>query len=70
VPDRVGQVFSDGPDRHEILQLAPPKLQEGAAGDPRLIRRARDNTRGMLESLLRSLGFERFEIRFATEPGT
>lgn len=70
VLDRVGGLFTDGGDERDVYLLAERKLREGAAADPRLLERARANTRQMLESLLGSLGFTSVTVQFAPTPGT
>jgi hypothetical protein len=65
VLDRVEDALSDRPgDEQPLYQLAEDKLAEAAAADPELIRTAERNTRGMLQGLLRGLGFERITINF------
>ena len=44
--------------------LAEQKLPEAAAADPALLERAEENTRSMLEGMMRGLGFERVTVRF------
>jgi hypothetical protein len=64
--DRVEDAFSDRPgDEQPLYQLAEDKLREAAAAEPELRRTAERNTRAMLEGMLRGLGFERVEVRFA-----
>ena len=70
VLDRVGGLFTDGPEEKDVYTLAQRKLQEGAAADPRLLEKAQTNTRQMLVSLLGSLGFTTVNIEFAGAPGT
>ncbi len=58
--------FSDRPgDEQPLYQLAEEKLTEAAAAEPQLRRTAERNTRAMLQGMLRGLGFERVEVRFA-----
>jgi hypothetical protein len=67
VINRVGDVFGDDPNRQQQLyQLAEDKITE-AAELSELRSRAETNTRAMLESLLRQLGYERVTITF-TQP--
>ncbi len=64
--DRVEDAFSDRPgDEQPLYQLAEDKLREAGAAEPELRRTAERNTRAMLEGMLRGLGFERVEVRFA-----
>jgi len=64
--DRLGDAFSDdgGADQQAIYVLAEQKLREAAAADPALLERAEENTRTMLEGMMRGLGFERVTVRF------
>lgn len=64
--DRIGDLLGDdaGDDR-ELYRLAEERLAAAARDGSGLLARAERNTRTMLTSLLRSLGFERIEIRFA-----
>jgi hypothetical protein len=63
--DRVGDLFADNPgDEQPLYQLATRKLAEAARSDPELRRRAEQNTRAMLEGMMRGLGFERVTVRF------
>jgi len=67
--DRVADAFGDDPvDDQGLYVLAERKLREAAAADAALQRMAQRNTRAMLEGLLRGLGFERIDIRFARAP--
>jgi hypothetical protein len=70
--DRVGDAFGDGgaDEERQLLQLAQRKLAEAARANPDLLRLAERNTRAMLESLMRGLGFERVTVRFAPAPPT
>lgn len=51
----------------QLYQLAVEKI-ETAAQQSELLERARENTRIKLEGMMRSLGFERVTINFATNP--
>jgi hypothetical protein len=63
--DRIGEIFADNPgDEQPLYQLATRKLAEAARSDPVLRRRAEQNTRSMLEGMMRGLGFERVTVRF------
>ena len=64
--DRIGDLLGDdaGDDRG-LYRLAQQKLASAARDGSGLLARAERNTRAMLTSLLRSLGFTRIEIRFA-----
>jgi hypothetical protein len=63
--DRLQGVAGDGGDDAEFYRLAEDKLAAAARDGSGLLARAEANTRAMLVSLLRSLGFTRVEIRFA-----
>lgn len=68
VLDRVGQVFSDQPvDDQKLYVRAEQRLAEAAAASD-LRNVAEKNTRSMLESLLRSLGFENITVIFEAPP--
>lgn len=63
--NEIGLLFQDERDtEREAYLLAERKLNEAAADGSGLVERAEANTRAMLESLLRSLGFTAVEIRF------
>jgi hypothetical protein len=66
VLDRVGDALSDdgGADQQQLYVLAERKLAEAAAADPEILARAEENTRSMLEGMMRGLGFERVTVRF------
>jgi hypothetical protein len=64
--NRVGSVFSgEGDYYREVTLAAEQRLDEAARANGDLADRAEENTAAMLQSLLRSLGYERIEIRFA-----
>jgi hypothetical protein len=63
--DRLQSLAGDGGDDAELYRLAEQKLAAAARDGSGLLARAEANTRSMLISLLRSLGFTRIEIRFA-----
>ena len=63
--DRVGDAIDADPDeQRKLLALAQRKLGEAARADRSLRVSAERNTRDMLTSLLRGLGFERITVRF------
>ena len=66
VLDRVGDALSDdgGADQQQLYVLAERKLADAAAADPQILQRAEENTRSMLEGMMRGLGFERVTVRF------
>lgn len=62
--NRIGDLFKNDPNRQQQLyQLAEDKLA-AAARDSELQARAERNTRAMLESMLKSLGYEKVTITF------
>jgi hypothetical protein len=62
--NRISGVFSDNPTSEQGLrQVAEDKIAAAAAATD-LTERAEQNTRAMLESMLRSLGFEQIDVRF------
>jgi Protein of unknown function (DUF4230) len=63
--NEIAGLFSDDPNYQlELNRLAEEKLAEAARNGSGLVTRAEGNTREMLESLLRSLGFTRVDVRF------
>jgi hypothetical protein len=63
--DRVASLFQDNPtSERELYLLSEQKLRAAAQNDSGLLARAEQNTRRMLTSLLRALGFERVTITF------
>lgn len=67
--DRVGSVFSDSPTGERHLYLLAQKKMQGAAEEGDIVRRAEQNTRAMLDSMLRSLGFTEVRVDFSPPPG-
>jgi hypothetical protein len=66
--DRVSDFFSSSPqNQQELYTLSEKKIAEAAATSD-LRTRADQNTRTMLEGLLRSLGFTTVIIEYADEP--
>ena len=66
--DRLGSVLSDNPtSERELYQLAQAKMQAAAAQSD-LRDRAERNTRAMLESMLRSLGYTDVTVTFRDPP--
>jgi hypothetical protein len=64
--DRLQALLGDDTgDDSELYRLAEEKLSAAARDGSGLLARAERNTRTMLVGLLRALGFERVEIRFA-----
>jgi Protein of unknown function (DUF4230) len=65
--NEIGGLFSDDPNyQQELYRLAEDKMATAARQGSGIARRAEENTRGMLESLLRSLGFTSVTIRFSS----
>ncbi|MFE3139802.1 DUF4230 domain-containing protein [Streptomyces scopuliridis] len=63
--DRLGDLFSDNPaDEHAVNKLAARHIGD-AAKDSELTVRAEKNTTGMLQGLLRSLGFTEVKVVYA-----
>jgi Protein of unknown function (DUF4230) len=63
--NRVGDLFGGDPNRQQQLyQLAEQKITQ-AAEDSELRQRAENNTRAMLTSMLKSLGYQNVTITFA-----
>jgi hypothetical protein len=63
--NEIGLLFEDERDtEREVYLLAERKIGEAAATERGLIARAQRNTRAMLVSLLRSLGFRSVQVRF------
>jgi hypothetical protein len=66
--DRLGSVLSDNPtSERELYQLAQAKMQ-AAAAESDLAARAEQNTRAMLQSMLRSLGYRDVTVTFRDPP--
>jgi len=63
--NRLGGAFSDDEGfEREVYLAAEKRLDEAARGSGELVAKAEANTRTMLASLVRALGFERVDIRF------
>ncbi|MET8131723.1 MULTISPECIES: DUF4230 domain-containing protein [unclassified Streptomyces] len=62
--DRIGDIFSDNPNDERAVQRLAAKHIGKAAQDSRLTARAEANTTGMLEGLLRSLGFKEVTVTY------
>jgi hypothetical protein len=66
--NRLGEVFGGDPNRQrEAYQLAEERIAT-AARESGLVERAQENTRKMIEGLLRSLGYTTVTITFAAAP--
>ncbi|MCX5563370.1 DUF4230 domain-containing protein [Streptomyces sp. NBC_00038] len=64
--DRIGDIFSDNPNGEQAVQKLAVKHISDAAKDSRLTARAEENTTGMLEGLLNSLGFKEVNVTYGT----
>jgi hypothetical protein len=63
--NRIGSLFGGGESSdEELYQAGEQKITEAAAANDELRLRAEENTRTMLTSLLRSLGFRDIGVRF------
>jgi hypothetical protein len=63
--NQIGSLFADDADsQREVYLLAEQKIRAAAQNGSGLVPRAEDNTRKMLQSLLRSLGFTRVVVNF------
>jgi Protein of unknown function (DUF4230) len=66
--DRLGSVLSDNPtSERQLYQLAEDRL-EAAAAESGLVERAEENTRTMLQSMLRSVGYREVTVTFRDPP--
>ncbi len=64
--NRIGNFFSSNPDNEQqVYILAQQKIEKAARQSP-LVAEAETNTRGMLEGLMHSLGFQRVTVIFTT----
>jgi Protein of unknown function (DUF4230) len=66
--DRIGSVFSDSPTSEQPLYVAAQAKMQQAADQSDLRKRAEDNTRTMLQGMLRSLGFTSVTVSFTPTP--
>jgi hypothetical protein len=62
--DRLGSVLSDNPTSERQLYLRAEEKMQAAASESGLQARAEENTRAMLESMLRSLGYTQVSVTF------
>ncbi|MFE7215092.1 DUF4230 domain-containing protein [Streptomyces sp. NPDC001698] len=62
--DRLGDLFSDNPNSEQAVQRLAVKHIADAAKDSGLTTRAETNTTGMLEGLLKSLGFKEVHVTY------
>ncbi len=68
VLDRIGSALSDNPGGERPLVLAAQSKMQEAAQQSDLRKRAEENTRRMLESMLRSLGYTSVTVSFSPSP--
>ncbi len=68
VLDRVGSAFSDNPSTERPLILAAEAQMREKAGASDLRARAEENTRKMLEGMLRALGYASVSVNFTPNP--
>ncbi|HWI04695.1 MAG TPA: DUF4230 domain-containing protein, partial [Acidimicrobiales bacterium] len=66
--DRIGSAFSDNPSSEKPLILAAEQKMREAANASDLRARAEDNTRKMLEGLVRALGYSDVSVTFSPSP--
>ncbi|MGR4853827.1 DUF4230 domain-containing protein [Streptomyces sp. LARHCF252] len=62
--DRLGDLFSDNPNGEQAVQKLAVRHIGDAAKESELTARAEKNATGMLEGLLRSLGFEEVRVSY------
>ncbi|MEU0199997.1 MULTISPECIES: DUF4230 domain-containing protein [unclassified Streptomyces] len=62
--DRLGDLFSDNPNGEQAVQQLAVRHIGDAAKESELTARAESNTTGMLEGLLRSLGFKEVNVSY------
>ncbi|MFH8798516.1 DUF4230 domain-containing protein [Streptomyces sp. NPDC017936] len=62
--DRIGDLFSDNPNSEQAVQKLAVRHIGDAAKDSELTARAESNTTGMLQGLLRSLGFKEVRVTY------
>ena len=66
--DRLGSVLSDNPTSERELYLLAERKMQAAATDSGLLAQAEQNTRAMLQSMLRSLGYREVTVTFRDPP--
>jgi hypothetical protein len=62
--NRIGSFFSGNPNSQQQVYLAAQQKIQAAASHGPLLGQAKSNTRSMLTSMLRSLGFSRVTVTF------
>jgi hypothetical protein len=68
VLDRIGSAFSDNPSTERPLVIAAEDKMREAAGASDLRAKAEENTRRMLEGMLRALGYSSVSVSFNPTP--
>jgi Protein of unknown function (DUF4230) len=67
--NKIGDIFSSNDnDQQQLYVLAEQKIDQAAQQNSGLVARARENTRMMLRSLLRALGFTSVTVLFDETP--
>ena len=66
--DRLGSVLSDNPTSERELYLLAQEKMQAAAAESGLVAQAEQNTRAMLQSMLRSLGYREVTVTFRDPP--
>jgi Protein of unknown function (DUF4230) len=66
VLNRIGNVFSGNPASQQQVYIAAQQKIQAAASHSALLDQAKSSTRGMLTSMLHSLGFSRVTVIFGT----
>jgi Protein of unknown function (DUF4230) len=66
--DRLGSVLSDNPTSERELYLLAQEKMRAAAASSGLLAQAEENTRAMLQSMLRSLGYRDVTVTFRDPP--
>jgi hypothetical protein len=65
--NKIGDIFSSNDNyQQELYLVAEQKITAAAQQGSGLVARARENTRAMLQSLLRALGFTTVAVNFET----
>jgi hypothetical protein len=62
--NRIGNFFSGNPDNQQQVYIAAQQKIQAAASHSPLLAQAKSNTRSMLTSMMRSLGFSRVTVIF------
>ena len=68
VLDRIGSAFSDNPSTEKPLILAAEQKMREAANASDLRAKAEENTRTMLEGMMRALGYASVSVSFSPTP--